>query len=377
MDKSHSELSQISARLNIFLAISLFIAGYVGGRMPSMWSINYYIPSFFEGFYRRGLVGSILYPFGALRFNYDFISSIQIAVFVLLLLCILRYAYQADVPRKIMLVLFFLAPTGGYLFHLIGYVDHLLYLLLFIALISNQRMGLMLMVASLFIHEEALFTTIPIYLSSLLINRISMRWLLINIGVIGFSFLVLTLFFQTVDVIKIEHFIQKIITAFGPFARTEYYFTFNNHYTTQALTNTFIELNGQTAATPPQGHYDFLYFEIAIIGALACLIAKQFMIKECARLHNVFCFLAVFCSCTAPLLLVFFGIDSYRWVFMSFSSCVFLFCLIKDKPSMSYFLPIAFVFVLFLAYGNFWYFDGYVPRLFEKANLITFWQTIF
>jgi topoisomerase-4 subunit A len=44
------------------------------------------------------------------------------------------------------------------------------------------------MVASLFIHEEALLTTVPIYLTYLLIQRVSMKWLLFNAVVIGFAF---------------------------------------------------------------------------------------------------------------------------------------------------------------------------------------------
>jgi len=66
---------------------------------------------------------------------------------------------------------------------------------------------------------------------------------------------------------------------FGPFARGEYYLTFNNHYTSQALTNTFFGLHGEVAP-PPQGRYDFLYFEIVIICMLVCLIARQYINKE-------------------------------------------------------------------------------------------------
>jgi len=377
MDRNTLQSTQVSTRLNLFFICSLFTASYVGARMPSLWSVNYYVPSFFEGFFRRGLIGTLLYPFGELRFNYHFISAIQIAVLVLLLLMVVCYVYRADIQRKILFILFFLAPTGGYVFHLIGYSDQLLYLLLIVSLSTHRRwVGLVLMVASLFIHEEALFVIIPIYFVYLLAHRVSARLLLTHMAVIGFAFLLLTLFLQTVDLFKIEHFIQKIMMKFGPLARNDYYLTFNNYYTSQALTNTFMGLHGEPEHSP-QGSYDFLYFEIVIISILACLIAKQYINKDQTLWYNLCCFLMVVVAAIAPLFLVFVGIDAERWVFLSISSCLFLFCLIKRPLSWAHFISIAFTFLLFLAHGKLWYFDGRAPRAFEKPNVIFFWKSTF
>ena len=35
---------------NSFIVLSLLMAFYTGFRMPNLWSVNYYIPSMFEGF---------------------------------------------------------------------------------------------------------------------------------------------------------------------------------------------------------------------------------------------------------------------------------------------------------------------------------------
>ena len=124
--------------LNFFLFIALGIACYRGFKLPSLWSINYYIPSFFDGFYRRGLAGTFLYVFGELRFNYYFIITVQFAVTAALLSVIFRYVLRADITLKIVTILYFLAPTGGYLFDEVGYIDQLLYLLLFSASCFSQ-----------------------------------------------------------------------------------------------------------------------------------------------------------------------------------------------------------------------------------------------
>lgn len=374
MNNKRSELFQLNTNLNVFLVLSLLVAWYVGFRMPNLWSVNYYIPGIFDGFYRRGLMGSILSIFGELRFNYYFIVTLQFTVFAILLLVILRYILRADPTSKILIIMYFLAPTGGYLFHEVGYIDQLLYLLLFCAIFfSNPFVGLGLMLASLFIHEEALFTTIPLYLSYLIINRSSSRWIWANIIIIGFTFSIIYLFLQTVSPENIQHFMQKIASSFGQTARVEYYLTFNNTFAAQALTNTFIGLHGELAP-PPHGHYDSLYFEVVLACLIASLIARQFCDKKNSAAYNVLVFLAVLFSCISPLCLVFFGIDSHRWVFLSYSSCVIFFCLIKDKMPVTHFSILVFIFTLFLAYGKLWYFDGYAPRRFEKTNLIDFWQ---
>lgn len=358
-----------------YLIFAICIAAYVGSRMPSLWSINYYLPSFFEGFYRRGLLGTLLYPLGNLRFSYTLISSIQIGVLLTGLFCVLKYAYRAKIQQKIMLILFFLAPTGGYLFHIIGYSDQLLYVLLIISLafLRFQWVGLCLMIASLFIHEAALFTIIPIYCVSLLLNKMSVKRMVIDVGVIMLVFLYLTLFLQTVPVPKIESFINKTMQMIGPGARSEYFFTFHNQYTNQAVSNTFYNLQNEIAP-PPHGNFIFLYFEIVLVIIYATCVARLFVDPRAGRAYRWFCYMVAWCACLTPLLLVFFGIDADRWVFLAYVSAVFMFCMSPNTPSKPAFLSMVFVFILFLAHGHFWYFDGFSPRGLELLQLKSVWQ---
>lgn len=375
MNSEVIQTKSIGRYLYAYLIISMCLAAYVGWRMPSLWSINYYLPSFFEGFYRRGLLGTLLYPLGELRFNYAWISSIQIAVLVTLLLGVLRYAYRAKVHQKMMLLLFFLAPTGGYLFHIIGYSDQLLYVLLMVALIfiQVQWVGLVLMIASLFIHEAALFTTIPIYFVALLINHVSIKRFIVDGVVIGGVFLCLTLFLQTVPLAKIEAFITKIMQPIGPGGRWEYFATFHNQYTTQAVENTFYGLHNEIAPRP-RGNFIGLYFEIALVVLYATLTATLFVERQAKRSTQVFFYVVSWCACLTPLLLVLFGIDADRWVFLTYASSVYMCCLAKKTPSMVCFLSMTFVYLIFLRYGHFWYFDGCAPRGFDIFQLKSFWR---
>jgi hypothetical protein len=358
-----------------YLIIVICIAAYVGSRMPSFWSINYYLPSFFDGFYRRGLLGTLLYPLGDLRFSYTWISSIQISVLIGLLLSILKYAYRTQIQKKIMLILFFLAPSGGYFFHLIGYSDQILYLLLIIALtyIQYRWIALSLMASSLFIHEAALLTIIPIYFVFLLLIKARSQRIILDAFVIASLFLCFTLFLQTVPVPKIESFAMKTSQMIGPSARLEYFLTFHNQYTQQAMNNTFYNLQNQIAP-PPHGNFIFLYFEITLLFIYSMCVAKLFVDPQSNQIHRGFSFVTAWLACLLPLTLVFCGIDADRWVFLGYASTVFMFCMNPQAPSNRNFLSMTFVFLIFLAYGHFWYFDGCSPRGLEFPQLKYFWQ---
>lgn len=364
----------LNTRLNLFLFFSIILAIYVGWRMPSTWSIHYYIPSFFEGFIRRGLMGTLLYPLGHWRLNYNFLASFQISILAVLLIGILRLGFKSPIENKTLLILFFLAPTGGYFFHIVGYIDQLLYLLLMISLFSTNRwVGLWLMIASLFIHEAALFTTIPIYLCNLYINQYSKKWIIFNILLIGTAFCCLTVFFQTVSNENIRLMFNKDVNAFGDNTRLDYYIVFFNKFTQQALTNQTIMLNGQLFPYAPHGDFTLLYFEIAVVIILAIFVAREFISITSSKIKNLLSFFTMFFACICPLFLVFFGFDQDRWVFLTYSSTLTLFFLRKKSISSERFLTMMFLMLLFLAYGHLNYFDGYSPRVINWPVLKSLW----
>ncbi len=70
----------------------LLCLGYAfcrGFYMPAKWSLNYWQINFFDGFGRRALLGTLLYPFWDLRLHYHFIAAIQITTSAALLYLII------------------------------------------------------------------------------------------------------------------------------------------------------------------------------------------------------------------------------------------------------------------------------------------------
>lgn len=362
--------------LNSLIILSLFMAFYTGFRMPGLWSVNYYIPSMFEGFYRRSLVGTILYVFGDLRFNYMFIAAIQVTLFSVLLGVLLRYAFRAEDKLKAVFVLYLLAPTGGYLFHEIGYIEQLLYLILFVALyLSNPMLGLGLMVASLFVHEMALFTTIPIYFAYLILKTAPPQQSLIHAAVISVSFGILFVCFQTAPEELIKQFSAKTYAAFGPGGRADYYNIFYNTFNHLLFDNTF-SLPSGASALPPHGNYfvHHLGFELASACLFGLSIATLFVHKKNSVLKNIWRLVVVWCACIAPLFLAFLGMDTMRWIFLSFSSALVLLCFYRSELPRMRFAASLFILALFLAYGHLWYFDGLRPRTMDiQSSFISFW----
>jgi len=189
-------MKKLTAAANAGLILCLVIALYVGFRLPNRWSVNYYIPSVFDGFWRRSLLGTLLYPFGALRFDYHFVAAVQALVLLVLVALLMAHALRSGLRIKLLTMLFLIGPAGGYLFHEVGYVEQLLYLMLLAALaFSDKRLSFVLMALSLFVHEMAAFTVIPIYLASLVVARRT-RTAILHGPMLVAVFAVIYLFFQ-------------------------------------------------------------------------------------------------------------------------------------------------------------------------------------
>lgn len=152
----------------LFVAV-LLLAGYTGFRLPSDWAVTLESVSLTDGFHRRFLVGTVLRPFAAL-FGYHYVVY-AIAGFVVLgmVLTTLVVAFfrASSVSRRFLVIGWLLLPTGGYLFHEVGYLDQVVYLVLFAALWALHRnrpvLAGALMVASVLTHEIALLTVVPVF----------------------------------------------------------------------------------------------------------------------------------------------------------------------------------------------------------------------
>ncbi|MEV7555925.1 hypothetical protein AB0N89_40445 [Amycolatopsis sp. NPDC089917] len=157
-------------------AIAVLVAGYTGFRLPGTWAATLQAVSLTDGFHRRFLVGTILKPFG-----HDYavfaVASFAVLAAVLAVVTLAFFSSRTE-SRRWLIVAWLLLPTGGYLFHEIGYLDQTLYLLLSAALWAVYRnrpvLASAVMALSVTVHEIALLTVLPVFGFALL-RKVSLR----------------------------------------------------------------------------------------------------------------------------------------------------------------------------------------------------------
>jgi hypothetical protein len=198
-----------------------------GFRMPNLWSVNYFLPSIFEGFYRRSFFGTLLFQLGEWRFNYYTIASIQISIFIGLNIALVYQSLKAQGPTRWLWPLFLLSPAGGYFFHEIGYVDQILYLILLLAMsMQSGARASVLMISSLFIHEMALFTTLPVYFAWCAYQGKTIRSVIRTVGLTLLVFGLIYFFLQTTSTALLTQFLEQATRLSNYAVRTDYYDVF-------------------------------------------------------------------------------------------------------------------------------------------------------
>jgi len=343
---------RISTAANAGLILGLVIALYVGCRAPSLWSVNYYIPSIFDGFWRRSLLGTLLYPLGPLRFDYRLVSTLQAVVLLALVALLIVHAWRSDLRIKLLTILFLVGPTGGYLFHEIGYVEQILYLVLAAAFaLEDKRLSVGLMALAMFVHEMAAFTVIPLYLASLVVagrRGTAIRHGLLLLGV----FAVIYLFFQTVDAAHIDRLMQLIRDSAGYAPRADYYDVFRH----------------QLIGPAPKIYFTVSdWYRLVTVLALALLAAATFARQSAVAAASVLV------ACLAPLAMGLLGWDTSRFTFLSLSASFFVLAVFKGAASSRLFGLVAALLLAFALFGHFIYFDDYQPRpLLPYPNLAGF-----
>jgi hypothetical protein len=334
-------MKRLSAATNAGLILGLAIALYVGFRLPSLWSVNYYIPSVFDGFWRRSLLGMLLYPLGALRFDYRFLAGLQALVLLALLALLIVHAWRSDLRIKLLTILFLVAPTGGYLFHEVGYVEQVLYLMLAASLaLAYKPLGLLLMALALFVHEMAAFTVIPLWLAALVVEG-RVRTAVLHGVLLLAVFALIYVFFQTVDSAHIDRLMQAIKDTAGYTPRADYYDVFRHQLTGPAPKNYFAGAD---------------WYRLATAFALAAVAAAAF------RWKGAFTALCVLVACLAPLAMGFLGWDTSRFTFLSLSASFFVLVAFRHAASRAIIGAAAALLLAFALFGHFIYFDDYQPR---------------
>ncbi|KDN16495.1 hypothetical protein DV20_40980 [Amycolatopsis rifamycinica] len=162
-----------------FAALALLLAAYRGFRMPGDWAATLEAVSVTDGFHRRFLVGTLLHPLAlATGYAYWVFAAAAFAVLLALLAVLATAFFRARHPaHRLVVAGWLLLPSGGFLFHEVGYFDQALYLLLFVALWQLPRRPAVasgLMTAAVFAHEIAALTVLPVF-AVVLLRRFSVR----------------------------------------------------------------------------------------------------------------------------------------------------------------------------------------------------------
>jgi len=334
--------------LLLVILLAYVIAFTNGFRMPNLWSINYFLPSMFEGFYRRSLLGTLLFPLGEWRFNYFTIASIQIGIFIGLNIVLVYQSLKAQGPARWLWPLFLLSPAGGYFFHEIGYVDQVLYLVLLwaMSLQSNTRANF-LMIASLFVHEMTLFTTLPVYLAWSLYQGKSMGSALKTTGLALFVFALIYLFLQTSSTASLMQFLEQATRLSNYVVRADYYDVFRM---------SFVGGIYQVPCMPREIINHLLLIRLWGMAGL-CFAQVGVSTKQKRQLFAIG-LLASF----APILLGIFGWDYSRWLFLSMASSGLCLFIARAHLSWKILLLLAILFLALPIVGFLDYFDRFTPR---------------
>lgn len=150
-------------------------------RFPNKWSEAHWMLDYRFGFIKRGLAGEVFgLFFQKNEFNILLVSSIILAVLYILLIVISvkeTFRNTQDIFRKtVFYLIFFLSQYMVFSAHLIGYMDHLIFLITILAihLIIHKKILLasLLMGVSIFIHEISFFLMFPICFFAVIVNEI-------------------------------------------------------------------------------------------------------------------------------------------------------------------------------------------------------------
>lgn len=148
-------------------------------RFPNEWAESHWLLDYRFGFIKRGLAGEI---FGWFFWKNEWsIAVLSAGILLFLYVLIFRIAVKEtfrnenSFPRILFFLIFFLSQYVVFSAHLIGYFDHLVFLLtiMVITLINRKKIFAASLVAvfSIFIHEISFFLMLPISFFALIVSE--------------------------------------------------------------------------------------------------------------------------------------------------------------------------------------------------------------
>ncbi|HCA06344.1 hypothetical protein [Chryseobacterium sp.] len=156
-------------------------------RLPNEWSEAHWLMDYRFGFIKRGLAGEIFgFLFEKSILHIQILSAgILLLLYTALIIISVRNTLQKYSIRKVLFYLvFFLSQYVVLSAHLIGYLDHVIFLLTILAvyLIRNKKVFLasLLAVFAVVIHEISFFLMVPVCLFALLVYETSGKKLIFS-----------------------------------------------------------------------------------------------------------------------------------------------------------------------------------------------------
>ncbi|WP_370898229.1 hypothetical protein [Chryseobacterium gossypii] len=167
------------------LLVTLYLYAFIFSilrtlRLPNEWSEAHWMMDYRFGFIKRGLAGEI---FGCFFEKNEFNILVLSAVILFLLYVAIfaiavkeTFSNENNICRILFYLIFFLSQYVVFTAHLIGYLDHIVFLLtmLIIFLIRRQKIFLASVLASLgiLVHEISFFLMLPVCFFALMVTTI-------------------------------------------------------------------------------------------------------------------------------------------------------------------------------------------------------------
>lgn len=329
------------------------VAAYTGIRMPSLWTATLQCVSLQEGFHRRFLVGSLLRPIAEpAGYAYGLFAAVSFVVLAALVAVLVRVAVITRNPaQRLLIVAFLLLPTGGYLFHEVGYFDQLLYLMLFGALWLLGR-GRWIAASStvalaVTVHEITVLTVLPLFFLAA-VRLLPLRRALLAVTPATLVGGVILLSSAAAD--GAGDRLGNRLTNMGFPVRPD-----------------ALELFSRTQADSWQMYspLDVLLFLLPLLViVVGALLAFTWTNERLTRRSACLLVLSM-AAAAAPTVLAAAGWDMERWAFLLIANlCIVLWLLLEEHTTevshASY--TVLVVTLLLTAHVPLTYFDGYAPR---------------
>jgi len=352
-----------SKHLILMLMITcILISFYKGYHASSMWSTNYYQLSYLDGFVKRAFIGTILYPLGCLRFNYYFIEAIQ---FIILFTDIALLTYFC-IKYKLepIAIIFFASAAGWFLVNTVGYIEQILWLITFLALLAleknRQLIASCLLLISALIHETGFFITIPIAFGYMIIrnNKLSSYIKMFAPAILATT-IIFILFEVSPDSVLLSYPNTIASCGYSNPSLENYLFIYR-----PVLKNEELSLNYKSR------HLPMLFAILCISYLLRKLYQTELSLPKTKGWLLILC-------CLAPLILGFYGFDADRWIFETFAQILIISVLVlthaRNTNGSIKKLTVFYCLIAIIAISlNFKYFHEIPPRELTIEKISTF-----